>query len=128
MMSARGPQQAGGAAQTQHPGVTAAGLCTHSQLPSCPARATVHPTPASHLFLPAGDLALKMSEQRYLWSVLPCLMAWPTVAMPVGQAAGIQVRWVVGQQPCALAENLQRGRGVSAVSHHVSQCCSSAGA
>ena len=38
-----------------------------------------------------GTLAFKMAEQRYLWSVLPCLMAWPTVAMPVGQAAGIQV-------------------------------------
>lgn len=31
-----------------------------------------------------------MMGQRYLWSVLPCLMAWPTVAMPIGQGAGIQ--------------------------------------
>ena len=38
-----------------------------------------------------GTAAAKMCEQRYLWSVLPCLMAWPTVAMPVPQAAGIQV-------------------------------------
>ena len=38
-----------------------------------------------------GTLAAQMGEQRYLWSVLPCLMAWPTVAMPVPQAAGIQV-------------------------------------
>lgn len=38
-----------------------------------------------------GALGYKMAEQRFIWSVLPCLMAWPTVAMPVGQAAGIQV-------------------------------------
>ncbi|EFN57231.1 hypothetical protein CHLNCDRAFT_143716 [Chlorella variabilis] len=29
-----------------------------------------------------GDVAFRMADQRYLWSVLPCLMAWPTVAMP----------------------------------------------
>lgn len=33
---------------------------------------------------------LKMTGQRYMWSVLPCLMAWPTVAMPLPQAASIQ--------------------------------------
>ncbi|KAI3434799.1 hypothetical protein D9Q98_002857 [Chlorella vulgaris] len=37
-----------------------------------------------------GDLAFKMADQRYLWSVLPCLMAWPTIAMPTAAAAGIQ--------------------------------------
>lgn len=42
--------------------------------------------------LPAGELGFKMAEQRFLWSVLPCLMAWPTVAMPVPHAAGLQVR------------------------------------
>lgn len=31
-----------------------------------------------------------LRSERYLWSVLPCLMAWPTVAMPVAQGAGIQ--------------------------------------
>lgn len=53
--------------------------------------AAMHPLPT------AGDLGFKMAEQRYLWSVLPCLMAWPTIAMPVGHAAGMQVRqawWV----------------------------------
>jgi hypothetical protein len=43
------------------------------------------------ILLPAGDLAFKMADQRYLWSVLPCLMAWPTIAMPTAAAAGIQV-------------------------------------
>ena len=33
---------------------------------------------------------LKLTGQRYIWSVLPCLTAWPTVAMPTGQAAGCQ--------------------------------------
>ncbi|KAL4434086.1 hypothetical protein ABPG75_000527 [Micractinium tetrahymenae] len=37
-----------------------------------------------------GELGYKMAEQRFLWSVLPCLMAWPTVAMPVPHAAGLQ--------------------------------------
>lgn len=37
-----------------------------------------------------GELGFKMAEQRFLWSVLPCLMAWPTVAMPVPHAAGLQ--------------------------------------
>lgn len=37
-----------------------------------------------------GAAGAKLAGERYLWSVLPCLMAWPTVAMPVTQAAGIQ--------------------------------------
>lgn len=40
----------------------------------------------------AGDTAFKMADQRYLWSVVPCLMGWPTVAMPLAHAAGIQVQ------------------------------------
>lgn len=40
----------------------------------------------------AGDAAYKLADQRYLWSVVPCLMGWPTVAMPLAHAAGIQVR------------------------------------
>lgn len=53
-----------------------------------------------------GELGAKMNDQRYLWSVLPCLMAWPTLAMPVPHAAGIQVRQ--GRGRCwlgALARN-----------------------
>lgn len=55
-----------------------------------------------------------MAEQRFLWSVLPCLMAWPTVAMPVPHAAGLQVGAapplaacacaVSGSQPAALSD------------------------
>ncbi|PSC73137.1 conserved membrane [Micractinium conductrix] len=37
-----------------------------------------------------GTLGFKMAEQRFIWSVLPCLMAWPTIAMPVPHAAGVQ--------------------------------------
>lgn len=37
-----------------------------------------------------GPLGIKLMEQRYLWSVTPCLMAWPTMALPAPQAAGIQ--------------------------------------
>lgn len=48
------------------------------------------------ILLPTGDLAFKMADQRYLWSVLPCLMAWPTIAMPTAAAAGIQVGGVGG--------------------------------
>jgi hypothetical protein len=33
---------------------------------------------------------LKLTGQRYVWSVMPCLFAWPTVTMPVEQAAAIQ--------------------------------------
>lgn len=33
---------------------------------------------------------LKLTGQRYVWSVLPCLAAWPTLAMPTAQAAGVQ--------------------------------------
>ena len=42
------------------------------------------------VLLPAGTLGFKMAEQRFIWSVLPCLMAWPTIAMPVPHAAGVQ--------------------------------------
>lgn len=45
----------------------------------------------THHVCAAGDTALKLADQRYLWSVVPCLMGWPTVAMPLGHAAGIQV-------------------------------------
>lgn len=38
----------------------------------------------------AGSQGAKLAGERYLWSVLPCLMAWPTVGMPVSEAAGIQ--------------------------------------
>lgn len=37
-----------------------------------------------------GQIAAKLSGERYLWSVLPCLMAWPTVTIPVEHAAGLQ--------------------------------------
>lgn len=37
-----------------------------------------------------GALGTRMAGQRYVWSVLPCLMAWPTVAMPIQQAAATQ--------------------------------------
>ena len=33
---------------------------------------------------------LKLTGQRYVWSVLPCLTAWPTLAMPVEHAAAMQ--------------------------------------
>ena len=52
-----------------------------------------------------GDLGARMADQRYLWSVLPCLMAWPTVAMPVPQAAGIQV----GPDGCGGLGRLEAG-------------------
>jgi hypothetical protein len=32
----------------------------------------------------------QMVSQRFVWSVVPCLMAWPTLALPPGQAAGTQ--------------------------------------
>ena len=38
-----------------------------------------------------GQLGSKMTEQRFLWSVMPCLMAWPTVAMTTSHAASVQV-------------------------------------
>ena len=37
-----------------------------------------------------GAAGLRMAGQRYLWSVMPCLMAWPTLAMPLGQGAATQ--------------------------------------
>lgn len=45
-----------------------------------------------------GQLGTRMVDQRYMWSVLPCLMAWPTIAMPVPQAAAIQVGGARGHQ------------------------------
>jgi len=33
---------------------------------------------------------LKLTGQRYVWSVIPCLTAWPTLAMPVEHAASMQ--------------------------------------
>ena len=33
---------------------------------------------------------LKFTAERYMWSVCPCLAAFPTLILPVQQAAGIQ--------------------------------------
>lgn len=33
----------------------------------------------------------RLSQERYLWSVIPCLLVWPTLLMPLTQAAGVQV-------------------------------------
>jgi hypothetical protein len=33
---------------------------------------------------------LKLTGQRYVWSVMPCLTAWPTLAMPLEHAASMQ--------------------------------------
>jgi Protein of unknown function (DUF3429) len=33
---------------------------------------------------------MKLTGQRYVWSVMPCLTAWPTLAMPVQHAAAMQ--------------------------------------
>jgi hypothetical protein len=37
-----------------------------------------------------GPAAAALSSQRYLWSVTPSLLAWPTLLLPVPEAAGIQ--------------------------------------
>lgn len=33
---------------------------------------------------------LQYTAERYMWSVMPCLAAFPTLAMPTAQGAGIQ--------------------------------------
>lgn len=33
---------------------------------------------------------VRLLGQRYVWSVVPCLLAWPSVALPVPEAAGLQ--------------------------------------
>ncbi len=82
-------------------GANIAAAC-HEQLLRCAGsqRRLLSPAPLIHRL--AGELGYKMAEQRFLWSVLPCLMAWPTVAMPVPHAAGLQVgvqhRWCMDGQ------------------------------
>lgn len=49
-----------------------------------------------------------MANDRYLWSVSPCLLAWPAVVMPQGPAALVVGSTLLG---CYLVDRKWAGMG-----------------